>query len=156
MAGEISAQLGCAPQVRFDKLVSWTDIRNDGVKYFSGTATYSKDLVAPQSWFKPGAKVVLDLGNVKEIAEVSVNGMAVGGILWKPPFRADVTSALRPGSNRIEIKITNLWPNRIIGDQQPNATKKYAWLDYRPFKANTPLLESGLLGPVKVLTASGQ
>jgi hypothetical protein len=144
---------GAAPQVRFDKLVSWTSYPDDGVRYFSGTATYAKDVVAPPSWFMHGAKITLDLGSVKEIAEVSVNGKAVGGILWKPPFRADVTSALRPGSNHLEVKITNLWPNRIIGDQQPNATRKYAWLDYRPFKASTPLLESGLMGPVKLLRA---
>jgi hypothetical protein len=67
-----------------------------------------------------------------------------------------VTSVLKPGVNHLEVKVTNLWPNRIIGDQQPNATRQYSWLDYRPFKANTPLLESGLLGPVKVLTVSGQ
>ncbi len=147
---------GAPPQARFDKLVSWTDFPDDGVKYFSGTATYTKDIVAPQSWFKPGAKILLDLGLVKEIAEVSMNGKGVGGILWKPPFRADVTSVLHPGSNHLEVKITNLWPNRIIGDQQPNATRKFAWLDYRPFKASTPLLESGLMGPVKVLNASGR
>ena len=147
---------GAPPQVRFDKLVSWTNNSNDGVKYFSGTATYSKDFVAPQSWFRPGAKVLLDLGAVKEIAEVSVNGRAVGGILWKPPFRADVTSAFKSGVNHLEVKITNLWPNRIIGDEQPNAKKRYAWLDYRPFKANAPLLESGMLGPVEVLSELNQ
>ena len=147
---------GAPPQVRFDKLVSWTNNSNDGVKYFSGTATYSKDFVAPQSWFRPGAKVLLDLGAVKEIAEVSVNGRAVGGILWKPPFRADVTSAFKPGVNHLEVKVTNLWPNRIIGDEQPNAKKRYAWLDYRPFKANAPLLESGMLGPVEVLSELNQ
>jgi hypothetical protein len=140
--------------VSFDRLVSWTEIPNDGVRYFSGTATYSQDVNAPPEWFKPDAKIILDLGVVKEIAEVSVNGTPVGGILWKPPYRADVTSTLKPGINHLEIKITNLWPNRIIGDQQPNATKKYAWLDYRPFKANTPLLQSGLLGPVKVLSST--
>ena len=139
--------------MRFDKLASWTENPDEGVKYFSGTATYSKDLVAPAGWFKPGAKIILDLGSVKEIAEVSVNGKAVGGILWKPPYRADVTSLLHPGSNHLEVKITNLWPNRIIGDQQPTAKQQYAWLDYRPFKANTPLLESGLLGPVKILSS---
>lgn len=143
---------GAPPQVKMDPLVSWTNYPDDGVKYFSGTATYSKDIDAPQAWFKQGAKVVLDLGLVKEIAEVSVNGKAVGGILWKPPFQADVTSALDPGTNHIEVKVTNMWPNRIIGDRQPNATKKYAWLDYRPFRAYTPLLESGLLGPVRVLS----
>ena len=89
--------------------------------------------------------MLLDLGVVREIAEVAVNGVPVEGIMWKPPFRADVTPALRPGKNRIEVKITNLWPNRIIGDQRPGAPRQYAWLDYRPFKADTPLLPSGML-----------
>ena len=71
-------------------LVSWVNFPDNGVKYFSGTATYSKDIFAPQRWFKPGAKTILDLGAVKEIAEVYVNGNSVGGILWKPPFRADM------------------------------------------------------------------
>jgi hypothetical protein len=74
----------------------------------------------------------------------------VGGILWKPPFRADITSALKPGTNHLEIKITNLWPNRIIGDQQPGVQKTYTFTDFRPFTKDTPLMESGLLGPVKL------
>ncbi|MBZ5516767.1 MAG: glycoside hydrolase, partial [Acidobacteriia bacterium] len=141
---------GAPPSIRLDSLISWTASSEGGVKYFSGTATYRKDIEVPPEWFRPGAKLVLDLGKVKEIAEVSVNGQSVGGILWKPPFEADVTGALKPGTNRLEIKITNLWPNRIIGDQQPDATKKYTFLDYRPFSKNSPLLESGLLGPVRV------
>jgi hypothetical protein len=92
-------------------------------------------------------KVVLDLGRVKEIAEVSVNGKPLG-ILWKPPFQADVTGALRPGANHLDIKITNLWPNRMIGDQQPSAAKRYTFTDYKPYTKDSPLLESGLLGPV--------
>jgi hypothetical protein len=91
--------------------------------------------------------VVLDLGKVKEIAEVSVNGRPLG-ILWKAPFQADVTSALRPGANQVEIKITNLWPNRMIGDQQPSVTKRFTFTDYKPYTKDSPLLESGLLGPV--------
>lgn len=145
---------GAPPQAQFDKLVSWTDSADQGVKYFSGTAVYSKDFDVPARWFHQGTKVMLDLGTVKEIAQVSINGSPAGGILWKPPFRADVTSALKPGRNHIEIKVTNLWPNRIIGDRQPDATKKYAWLDYKPFRADTPLLESGLLGPVKFSSVS--
>jgi hypothetical protein len=140
---------GAPPEVQFKSLVSWPDYPDEGVKYFSGTATYSKDVTVHEEWFKKGAKVILDLGRVKEIAEVSVNGKPVGGILWKPPFQADVTSVLKPGLNHIEVKVTNLWPNRIIGDRQPNAKKHYAWLDYKPFRADTPLLESGLLGPVQ-------
>ncbi len=145
---------GAPPNVQFDKLSSWTDSSDQGVKYFSGTATYAQDFDVPASWFHRGAKVMLDLGNLKEIAQVSINGTPAGGILWKPPFRADVTSALKPGRNHIEIKVTNLWPNRIIGDRQPNATKKYVWLDYKPFRADTPLLESGLLGPVAFSSVS--
>jgi hypothetical protein len=147
---------GAPPQVRFDNLISWTQFPNEGVKYFAGTAVYTKDTDVPQDWFKPGAKIMLDLGTVKEIAEVSVNGKPVGGILWKPPFQADVTGALTPGSNHIEVKVTNLWPNRIIGDRQPNGTKKYAWLDYKPFRADTPLLESGLLGPVGLYSVTSK
>jgi hypothetical protein len=147
---------GAPPQAQFDKLASWTNYRDDGVKHFSGTAIYSKDIFAPPSWFRPGTTLVLDLGMVKEIAELSVNGKPVGGILWKPPFRADMTSALRPGKNRVEVKITNLWPNRIIGDQQPNAAHHYAWVDYRPFKADAPLLDSGLIGPVKILRVTAR
>lgn len=64
-----------------------------------------------------------------------------------------MTSVLRPGTNRLEVKVTNLWPDRIIGDLQPNVSKKYAWLDYKPFPADTPLLESGLLGPVRLLSS---
>lgn len=142
--------LGAPPQADFPKLISWTDSSDAGVKYFSGTATYTKQLDAPKEWFKPGAKVVLDLGTVKEMAEVEVNGKPVGGILWKPPFRVDVTQALKPGANEIIVKVTNLWPNRMIGDLQPGVTKTYTWTDFRPFKADSPLLESGLLGPVTV------
>jgi hypothetical protein len=141
---------GAPARVRLDALSSWTTSSDPGVKYFSGTATYVKDVQAVPGWFRSGASVVLDLGNVKEIAEVSVNGKSVGGILWKPPFQADVTAALRPGANRVEIKVTNLWPNRMIGDQQPGAAKRYTFTDYKPYTKDSPLLESGLLGPVSL------
>jgi hypothetical protein len=138
---------GAPPQVRLDTLTSWATSADPGVKYFSGTATYTKDIEAPPAWFRPGGKVMLDLGSVKEIAEVSVNGTRLG-ILWKAPFQADVTGTLKPGPNHVEIKVTNLWPNRMIGDQQPSATKRYTFTDYKPYTKDSPLLESGLLGPV--------
>jgi hypothetical protein len=144
---------GAPPSIRLDNLISWTASSDAGVKYFSGTATYTKDIQASREWFRSGAKLLLDLGKVKEIAEVSVNGKPLG-ILWKPPFQADVTGALKPGTNHLEIKITNLWPNRLIGDQQPSAEKKYTFTDYKPFTKGSPLLESGLLGPVKLCTVS--
>jgi hypothetical protein len=137
-----------AEPVRFDALASWTKSSDAGVKYFSGTATYTFDIDAPADAFRPGRRIELDLGAVKEIAEVRVNGQAIGDALWKPPYRADITEALTRGTNRIEVRVTNLWPNRMIGDLQPGVTQTYTFTDFRPFTKDSPLLESGLLGPV--------
>ena len=120
------------------------------MKYFSGTGTYSKSVDAPKEWFNPGATLWLDLGDVKNLAEVEINGKPAG-VLWHAPFRADVTGLLKPGSNELIIKVTNLWVNRLIGDQQPDATKKYTFADVTPYKADSPLLPSGLLGPVHIV-----
>jgi hypothetical protein len=136
--------------VRFDALTSWTKSSDAGVRYFSGTATYTFELQAPVDAFRPGARIELDLGAVKEMAEVVVNEQPVGGVLWKPPYRVDITPALQRGTNRVEVRVTNLWPNRMIGDLQPGVTQRYTFTDFRPFTKDSPLLESGLLGPVKV------
>jgi hypothetical protein len=98
-----------------------------------------------------GSSIQLDLGRVREIAETKINGTSAGDILWKPPFIADVSSALKPGRNHIEVTVTNLWPNRLIGDQQPGATS-YTFTDYQPYTKDSPLIESGLLGPVRLLS----
>ncbi len=144
---------GAPPSIHLEGLTSWTKHSIDGVKYFSGTATYTKEIDAPASWFKPGAKVLLDLGEVKEMAEVSVNGKPLG-ILWKPLFQLDVTSTLKPGRNHLEIKITNLWVNRLVGDRQPSAEKKYTFITFQHFTKDTPLRDSGLLGPVRLLAVN--
>jgi hypothetical protein len=146
---------GAPASLTLDKLSAWNDISDPGVRYFSGTAIYTNTIAAPAEWFATGAKMLLDLGNVKNIAEVTVNGKSAG-VLWKPPFRADVTGALKPGANTVEIKVTNLWANRLIGDQQPNVTKKYAWTSLDALGADSPLLPSGLLGPVRVLRTSSK
>jgi hypothetical protein len=145
---------GAPSQIKLDKLASWTDSADTGVKYFSGTAVYSKTIEVPPDWFRAGTRPMLDLGNVKEIAELSVNGRPAGGILWKPPYQADVAGILKPGTNLLEIKVTNLWPNRIIGDQQEGAEKQYTFTDFRPYRADSPLMESGLLGPVTLLAVT--
>ncbi|SPE21619.1 Coagulation factor 5/8 type domain protein [Candidatus Sulfotelmatomonas gaucii] len=142
---------GAPDSAHFDRLTSWSASANDGVKYFSGTATYSKTIEVPESVLKPGAQLWLDLGEVNDIADVSINGKDLG-IAWKTPFRIDVTDALKPGSNQIDIQVTNLWVNRMIGDQQPWALKKYTFTDFTPYKADSPLLRSGLLGPVRLLS----
>lgn len=140
---------GAPASVTLGTLISWSDSPDKGVKYFSGAGTYTKTIQAPADWFKPGARLWIDLGDVKNLAEVTVNGKSLG-VVWHTPFRMDVTSALKPGANQLTIKVTNAWVNRLIGDQQPDATTKYTFADVKPYKANSPLLPSGLLGPVKL------
>jgi hypothetical protein len=144
------ADRGAPAKITLDALGSWSDCPDAGVKYFSGTGKYTKAVQAPADWFRAGARLWLDLGDVKNIAEVSVNGRPLG-ILWKPPFRVDVTSALKAGENALEIKVTNLWVNRLIGDEQPGVAKKYTYTALPFYKADSPLLPSGLLGPVLIL-----
>jgi hypothetical protein len=147
------ANRGAPATITLDTLASWSDHADAGVKYFSGTGTYTKAIQAPPSWFVKGAQLWLDLGDVQNLAEVSVNGVPLG-VLWKKPFRSDITGALKPGSNTIEVKVTNLWVNRIIGDRQPDAPKQFTFTRPVVYKANSPLLPSGLLGPVRVLQLS--
>ena len=139
---------GAPDSITVDKLASWSDSSNPGVKYFSGTGTYTKSFDAPAAWLARGAQVWIDLGDVKNLAEVSVNGKSLG-IVWHAPYRVDVTSALKPGANELVVKVTNAWVNRLIGDEQPGATH-YTFADVKPYRANSPLLASGLIGPVDV------
>ncbi|MGB8097701.1 MAG: glycosyl hydrolase, partial [Terracidiphilus sp.] len=139
---------GAPDSITVDQLASWSDSSNAGVKYFSGTGTYTKTIDAPAAWFAKRGQVWIDLGGVKNLAEVVVNGKSLG-IVWHAPYRVNVTSALRPGKNELVLKVTNAWVNRLIGDQQPGAVK-YTFADVKPYRANSPLLASGLLGPVTV------
>jgi len=144
---------GAPASVKINQLGSWTDNADPGIKYFSGTGTYAKSFTAPAAWFARGARLRLDLGGVKNLAEVIVNGKSLG-ILWRTPFSVDVTRALRPGTNQILIKVTNLWVNRLIGDQQPGVTKKITYTTMPFYNAKSPLLPSGLLGPVQIVSLS--
>jgi hypothetical protein len=145
---------GAPPSIKLDKLISWTDSTDAGVKYFSGAGTYTQTIQAAKAWFKPGVKLWLDLGDVKNLASVTVNGEPLG-VVWHAPYRVDVTSALKPGANTISVKVINAWVNRMIGDLQPGATK-YTYADVAPYKADSPLMPSGLLGPVAVVSLSAK
>ena len=92
----------------------------------------------------------LDLGSVKNLAEIVVNGKSLG-LVWKTPFRMNITEALKQGENALEVKVTNLWVNRLIGDQQPGTKTKITYTTQQFYKADSPLVPSGLLGPVKIL-----
>ena len=141
--------------VGFHRLTSWSDFPESevGIRYFSGTATYSKTIQVPAALLTPGARLWLDLGDVEDLARVTIDGKDLG-VLWKTPYKVDVTRALVPGENRISIEVTNLWVNRLIGDQQPWALKKYTFTDFTPYKADSPLLPSGLLGPVRLVSVT--
>ncbi|MFA6174117.1 MAG: glycosyl hydrolase [Kiritimatiellales bacterium] len=165
--------------ITLPQLISWSESTDDGVKYFSGTATYRTEF----DWKPDAGETVLNLGTVKNVAEVSLNGQPLG-TLWKPPYQVDVTGVLKPGKNNLEIKVTNLWPNRLIGDEKlhPDPSLDYsrqcpAWSAGGPIKTipkwvktggispvgrttfllwkfyggSEPLLESGLLGPVTLI-----
>jgi hypothetical protein len=142
---------GVSTKINLEKLTSWSDNSNQGVKYFSGTATYTKTIHAKSEWFKTNTHLWLDLGSVKELADVTLNGKRLGTV-WKAPYRVDTRSALRRGDNRLTIRVTNLWVNRLIGDQQPNTSVKYTFTTFKPYGASSPLLPSGLLGPVQLLS----
>ena len=155
--------------VTFEALADWSTRSEPGIKYYSGTATYAgkfqtADLKAP---------TLLDLGRVEVMAEVTLNGKSLG-ILWKPPYRVEVTGALQRGENTLEIKVVNLWVNRMIGDEQlpedsernangtlkawpawlaegkPSPTGRFTFTSWRLWKKEDRLVPSGLLGPVTI------
>lgn len=129
----------------FDSLYSYTRSDVPGIRYFSGTASYDKS-------FSLGAiegRIILDLGNVRNMAEVLVNGKKVR-TLWKEPYIVDVTDFVRVGDNDLRVNVTNLWPNRLIGDAALPENERVTFCGYPFYKADDPLRDGGLLGPVKI------
>lgn len=163
--------LGAPPRIQLDTLASWTAHKDPGVRYFSGTAEYTKDFDVPTALVNADHALYLDLGTVKDLAQVALNGRDLG-VIWKPPFRVDISSALKPGKNSLSVKITNQWVNRLIGDEQlpedvewrgitlakwpqwlldgsPRPSKeRVTFTTWRHHTKDSTLLESGLLGPV--------
>jgi len=139
---------GGPSSAEFAKLVSWTVRPEDGIKYYSGSATYHKSFDLPPSMLGPHARVALDLGDVKYAAQVRLNGKDLGP-LWTKPFRVEITDALKPAGNVLEIDVAKLWPNRIIGDSRLPPDQRYTHTNI-VYTEDTPLWKSGLLGPVKL------
>ena len=147
-------------EVKFPKLVNWINRTEDGIKYYSGKATYRKtfDLIQKANPAiksdEKGERLFLDLGNVKNVAEVRLNGTNLG-ILWCAPWRVEITEASREKENILEIDVINLWANRVIGDlnlpKGKRFTKTHDSFRFDMLQPTTPLLDSGLLGPVQIL-----
>jgi len=142
---------GGPAEATFDSLSSWTVRPEEGIRFYSGTATYRKVFDVPAGL--SGRSLCLDLGRVRELAEVRLNGRSLG-IVWAPPFRVELTGALKPTGNVLEIDVVNFWPNRIIGDQSLPSGQRLTQTNIRKLTAASPLVESGLLGPVQLLERS--
>ncbi|MGC9198417.1 MAG: glycosyl hydrolase [Acidobacteriaceae bacterium] len=125
---------------------SWTASGNPNVRYFSGTATYHTTLQVGRDLMTPQHELWLNLGDVREIATVKVNGVAVQ-TLWRAPFVARIDRQLHAGENTLDIEVTNLWPNRLIGDLQETATVHYTHTNIRAYRKDSPLFPSGILEP---------
>lgn len=150
---------GAPPSKLFSELISWTKADENAIKYFSGIATYNKKFDIPGRLVADDVELVLDLGKVREVADVYLNGRHLG-ILWKQPYRIDITGAAGAGSNNLVIEVANTWNNRLVGDGKLPEERRFthtnivkgptAWM--KPWK-NVDLLESGLIGPVRLLPA---
>jgi hypothetical protein len=143
-----STKGGPAQPVVFEQLKDWSTDNNNAIKYYSGTATYTTTFD-----YKPAfdAKIWLDAGKVASLAEVFVNGKSCG-VMWTPPYRVDITKALRPGKNELRIEVTNTWFNRLKGDQLLPEKERITWTTAPLWLKDKPLLPAGLLGPVTLIT----
>ena len=140
---------GAPASAQFDKLINLADSEVDGIKYFSGVATYTNSFSLTADQLQ-AEQLLLDLGNVGVMAEVTINGQNMG-LYWKSPFRLDIKDALQAGDNSIEVKVTNLWINRLIGDSRPEVTEKITWSQYPFYNPRSQMSPSGLMGPVQII-----
>ena len=165
------------PPRTLDKLVAWNSMSDDAAKYFSGTATYTKTLTIPAERLGKDRGLYLDLGRVAVMARVKLNGQDLG-VLWKAPYRVEIDQFARPGENKLEIEVTNLWINRMIGDENlpedsernsngtlkrwpnwllegnPSPTGRETFTSWRLWHKGDKLQESGLLGPVVLVSSA--
>lgn len=162
---------GAPERIELEKLVSWSEHPDPGIKYFSGTATYAKTISMPGEMLGKGRRIYLDLGQVEVMAAVKINGKDLG-VLWRPPYRVDVTGIFKAGDNAIEIRVTNQWINRMLGDEElaedsdrnpngtlkswpqwvqegkPSPTGRFTFTSWRLWKKGEAPVASGLIGPV--------
>jgi len=169
---------GAPSAATFTDLASWPETDDDGIRHFSGTAAYTNRFTLPEAMLGDGRRLMLDLGRVEVMAEILVNDQPLG-IRWHAPFEVDITDAAKVGENRLEVRVTNLWPNRLIGDEKlppylkfnpsgsPAEWPEWLWsggpvpdtgrvtmTTWRHWGQNDSLLPSGLLGPVRLISVA--
>jgi hypothetical protein len=163
---------GAPKTTTFEKLQSWTESDNEGIRFFSGIATYRKTFELPES-LATKKRLFLQLGDLAEIAEVTLNGKRVG-LVWLPPYRIEISGVAHVGTNQLDIRVANLWANRLNADSlrpeserltrsnldriqtDPTSDSSYGRVPKgktRPvYKEIPPLMKSGLFGPVQIVT----
>jgi hypothetical protein len=161
---------GGPKNILFNKLEDWTNNKNEGIKYYSGIANYQITISLPKNITSDRNKdLFLDLGEVNNLARIRINGKDMG-VVWAAPYQLKITNAVHSGYNQVEIEVANLWPNRLIGDEQftddgikdnkwpewllkkqPRTSGRYTFTTAKFYKKDSPLLKSGLIGPVRIL-----
>jgi hypothetical protein len=143
---------GAPEKVSVDRFKSWTEFSDPGIRFFSGTATYRTVIHLPAGFTPKARQLWLELGDVREIASVIVNGREAGTV-WRQPFAARIDELVHPGDNTVEVRVSNLWPNRLIGDLQPD-TQKFTHTNVHAYTKDSTLLPSGILDPVTLAVES--
>lgn len=138
---------GGPANMHIDSLMDWTKFEDYNIRHYSGTAVYNKTFTIDKS--SAGKKLMLDLGEVHEEAEVKVNGVNLG-VVWTKPAQVNISRAVHVGINKLEITVVNLWPNRLIGDEPLPVNKRFTLTNMHKFNKDTPLYPSGLIGPVRL------
>lgn len=148
-----AAMRGPEKAVTFSKLTDWAESKDERIRYYSGTAFYSNTFNV--SAIPKKQRVFIKIDDIKDMARLKINGKNVGG-LWTAPLQLDVTDALIKGENKIEIEVTNLWVNRLIGDAKLPVAQRKTWLVFNPFKPDDKLQPSGLIGEVQLIKVNYQ
>jgi len=160
---------GGPKEILFDHLVDWTKRPEEGIKYYSGTASYQKTFILNKAILASASPLFIELGEVNCMAQVTLNGIDLG-TLWTTPWSLEITKAVKEGTNLLEIKVVNLWPNRLIGDEKfpsdgisdrkwpewllenkPRTSQRFTFVTHSFYKKDSPLLKSGLIGPVRIM-----
>jgi len=161
---------GGPKNIVFNKLEDWTLNKNEGIRYYSGIATYRISVNLPKKTVSDkNTDFILDLGEIYNLARVRINGKDMG-VVWTAPYQLNISDAIHSGDNQVEIEVANLWPNRLIGDEQfpddgikdnewpewllknqPRTSGRYTFTTAKFYKKDSPLLKSGLIGPVRIL-----
>ena len=148
---DFDAKMGAPETYQFKKLTSWTDIDDKGINYYSGSASYSRNFSVSKETLSKRKEAYVVFKNIQEIARVTVNGNDCG-IIWTPPYKANITQHLKEGTNNITVQVINNWNNRIVGDLKNPDGKEYTKTNAKQkFTAESPLLVSGLIGKAEII-----